>query len=309
MMPRSSWPCVPGWAATHRTSLLLERPGAVLHSVESMIVDGGVSLRKSGDDRKAGTSALAAEPVVLAPTPALDVPLVNVHGTATAILSGGCFWGMQDVFHHVQGVKHAVRSTRPDAQRDRKKHAGDPRTDHATAIGGPNHANPLRFQGITPSHSRSLKQDSQMPPTVGASSPNRHHPMSIAVRDHPMRTLSRRTVVTLAVSLGLYASLTIAVPDPAAADNNNRPQLSSHARSATTQTSDATEPCILGHRFEPGPIVNGHNRQPTSAEIEARTEELWEWNRTNAGSCSTAQRSSGTTSLSSRQITSATTEG
>ena len=56
----------------------------------------------------AGTSALAAEPVVLAPVPALDAPLAKAHGRATAILSGGCFWGMQDVFQHVLGVKQAV---------------------------------------------------------------------------------------------------------------------------------------------------------------------------------------------------------
>jgi peptide-methionine (S)-S-oxide reductase len=56
----------------------------------------------------AGTSAFAAEPVVLAPMPALDAPLAKVHGTETAVLSGGCFWGMQDVFQHVQGVKQAV---------------------------------------------------------------------------------------------------------------------------------------------------------------------------------------------------------
>jgi peptide-methionine (S)-S-oxide reductase len=56
----------------------------------------------------AGPQVLAAEPVVLAPAPALDAPLAEVRGTATAILSGGCFWGMQDVFQHVKGVKEAV---------------------------------------------------------------------------------------------------------------------------------------------------------------------------------------------------------
>jgi peptide-methionine (S)-S-oxide reductase len=56
----------------------------------------------------AGTSALAAEPVVPAPVPALDAPLAKVHGTAAAILSGGSFWVMQDVFQHVQGVKGAI---------------------------------------------------------------------------------------------------------------------------------------------------------------------------------------------------------
>jgi peptide-methionine (S)-S-oxide reductase len=56
----------------------------------------------------AGPQAFAAEAVVLAPAPALDAPLAEVRGTATAILSGGCFWGMQDVFQHVKGVKEAV---------------------------------------------------------------------------------------------------------------------------------------------------------------------------------------------------------
>lgn len=56
----------------------------------------------------AGPWAIAAEPVVLAPAPALDAPLAKVHGTATATLSGGCFWGMQNVFQHVKGVKEAV---------------------------------------------------------------------------------------------------------------------------------------------------------------------------------------------------------
>jgi peptide-methionine (S)-S-oxide reductase len=55
-----------------------------------------------------GLQVLAAEPVVLAPAPALDAPLAKVHGTASAILSGGCFWGMQGVFQHVKGVKEAV---------------------------------------------------------------------------------------------------------------------------------------------------------------------------------------------------------
>lgn len=52
--------------------------------------------------------ASADESVVLAPPPALDAPLADVHETETAILSGGCFWGMQDVFQHVKGVTEAL---------------------------------------------------------------------------------------------------------------------------------------------------------------------------------------------------------
>ena len=56
----------------------------------------------------AGAGASVAEFVVFAPVPAIDAPLAKVHGAATVILSGGCFWGMQDVFQHVDGVTQAV---------------------------------------------------------------------------------------------------------------------------------------------------------------------------------------------------------
>lgn len=39
------------------------------------------------------------------PDPAYDAPKAAAHGTETAVLAGGCFWGMQSVFEHVRGVK------------------------------------------------------------------------------------------------------------------------------------------------------------------------------------------------------------
>ena len=48
--------------------------------------------------------------------------------------------------------------------------------------------------------------------------------------------------------------------------------LSAHA--TTAQTLDGTQPIAVGHRFGPGPIVNGHHRQPTRSEIEERMREL-----------------------------------
>ena len=47
------------------------------------------------------------------------------------------------------------------------------------------------------------------------------------------------------------------------------------AWAASAQTDSGPRSCVTGHRFEPGPIINGHNRQPTQAEIEERTRELW----------------------------------
>jgi peptide-methionine (S)-S-oxide reductase len=42
------------------------------------------------------------------PNPADDAPLATLHGSETAVLSGGCFWGVQAVFEHVKGVKSVV---------------------------------------------------------------------------------------------------------------------------------------------------------------------------------------------------------
>ena len=39
------------------------------------------------------------------PNPATDEPKTTTHGTETAVLAGGCFWGMQSVFEHVLGVR------------------------------------------------------------------------------------------------------------------------------------------------------------------------------------------------------------
>jgi peptide-methionine (S)-S-oxide reductase len=50
---------------------------------------------------------LAAEQVVVLPPPAIDNP--KTAGAAqTAVLSGGCFWGVQGVFEHVRGVQRVV---------------------------------------------------------------------------------------------------------------------------------------------------------------------------------------------------------
>src|SRR5271168_1487857 len=40
------------------------------------------------------------------PEPAVDVPLAAHAGEEHAVLSGGCFWGVQLVFQHVRGVTH-----------------------------------------------------------------------------------------------------------------------------------------------------------------------------------------------------------
>jgi peptide-methionine (S)-S-oxide reductase len=50
--------------------------------------------------------AMGAEDMHLVPPPAQDVPATP--GPQTAVLSGGCFWGVQGVFEHVRGVTHVL---------------------------------------------------------------------------------------------------------------------------------------------------------------------------------------------------------
>jgi peptide-methionine (S)-S-oxide reductase len=42
------------------------------------------------------------------PAPEVDTPLASHSGKATAVLAGGCFWGMQWVFEHVPGVTNVT---------------------------------------------------------------------------------------------------------------------------------------------------------------------------------------------------------
>jgi peptide-methionine (S)-S-oxide reductase len=48
----------------------------------------------------------AAESAKVVPPPAADLPATP--GTEVAVLAGGCFWGVQGVFQHVEGVTSAV---------------------------------------------------------------------------------------------------------------------------------------------------------------------------------------------------------
>jgi peptide-methionine (S)-S-oxide reductase len=51
--------------------------------------------------------AALAEPAVAIPAPAVEAP-APAAGLETAVLAGGCFWGVQAVFQHVKGVVNAV---------------------------------------------------------------------------------------------------------------------------------------------------------------------------------------------------------
>jgi peptide-methionine (S)-S-oxide reductase len=58
----------------------------------------------------AGTVACTAgnASAVAVPGPAADASKVAMPGEQTAVVAGGCFWGIQAVFQHVKGVIHAT---------------------------------------------------------------------------------------------------------------------------------------------------------------------------------------------------------
>ena len=57
----------------------------------------------------------AAETAVVLPAPTLDQAAQSASATETAVIAGGCFWGVQGVFQHVKGESCPTRCE-PGAQ-------------------------------------------------------------------------------------------------------------------------------------------------------------------------------------------------
>jgi len=49
-----------------------------------------------------------ANPAAAVPAPVVDAPRTSTAARETAVVSGGCFWGVQAVFQHVKGVISAT---------------------------------------------------------------------------------------------------------------------------------------------------------------------------------------------------------
>ena len=81
-----------------------------------------------------GISPAAAEAAVRLPAPLLDTPAPS-ETRATAVFAGGCFWGVQAVFQHTQGVLNAV-SGYAGGDKSTAKYTliGSGRTGHAEAV-------------------------------------------------------------------------------------------------------------------------------------------------------------------------------
>lgn len=69
------------------------------------------------------------------PDPAVDVPLAKTGSTQTAVLAGGCFWGVEGVFEHVKGVTR-VDSGYAGGQADTANYeqVSSGRTGHAESV-------------------------------------------------------------------------------------------------------------------------------------------------------------------------------
>jgi peptide-methionine (S)-S-oxide reductase len=75
---------------------VLFRPALI---VAALLLGAGIALRGFP------SAAESARPI---PPPALDEPASPTATSEVAVLAGGCFWGVQGVFQHVDGVTSAV---------------------------------------------------------------------------------------------------------------------------------------------------------------------------------------------------------
>ena len=69
------------------------------------------------------------------PDPAVDAPLASTRGQQTAVLAGGCFWGVEAVFEHVKGVSD-VRSGYSGGSTENAQYedVGTGETGHAESV-------------------------------------------------------------------------------------------------------------------------------------------------------------------------------
>ncbi|HEY9826596.1 MAG TPA: peptide-methionine (S)-S-oxide reductase MsrA [Stenomitos sp.] len=79
--------------------------------------------------RKTSTAA------VTIPNPTIDTSPAETQGVQTAVLAGGCFWGMESVFEHVKGVTDVISGfSGGDADTAHYERVGTGQTGHAEAI-------------------------------------------------------------------------------------------------------------------------------------------------------------------------------
>jgi len=74
----------------------------------NLLLVGVAALAVLGVGRLIIAPAALAESAAVLPAPAVDQSANQAGGLQTAVLAGGCFWGVQAVFQHTKGVTKAV---------------------------------------------------------------------------------------------------------------------------------------------------------------------------------------------------------
>src|ERR1700716_2264745 len=70
-------------------------------SARTFLILLGILAGGTACNARAGTASVV-------PPPAVDTPRTASAGQQTAVVAGGCFWGVQAVFQHVKGVVSAT---------------------------------------------------------------------------------------------------------------------------------------------------------------------------------------------------------
>lgn len=79
------------------------------------------------------TLAAPVSAATLVPAPAVDAPAAK--GLQTAVFAGGCFWGLEGVFEHVNGVRDVVSGYAGGARKDaRYDSVSTETTGHAESV-------------------------------------------------------------------------------------------------------------------------------------------------------------------------------
>src|ERR1700676_4296406 len=82
-----------------------------------------------------GPSCNSSSEVVALPDPAADNALAATEGRETAVVAGGCFWGIQAVFEHLKGVIRATSGySGGSADTAQYERVSTGRTGHAEAV-------------------------------------------------------------------------------------------------------------------------------------------------------------------------------
>jgi peptide-methionine (S)-S-oxide reductase len=81
--------------------------------------------------------SMANASAVSIPNPKIDAPLATTKGEQTAVVAGGCFWGVEAVFDHVKGVSKAESGYAGGS--------GDSAQYYTVSSGGTGHAESVRI--------------------------------------------------------------------------------------------------------------------------------------------------------------------